>query len=99
MGDEQHRVHWNERAAYLAVLRDLKEAVIREMDLVQVGAEGSKRLGRAIDEAHEARVRYRGQCLTIKVLDTSPMAELPDLGALARKRIQAEKKSPKPKPS
>lgn len=62
MADEQHRVHWNERASYLAVLRELKEAVVREMDLVQVGAEGSTRLSQAMDEAHIARVRYRGQC-------------------------------------
>ena len=91
MADEQHRVHWGERATYLAVLRELKEAVVREMDLAQVGAEGSKRLTQAMDAAHIAKVRYRQQCM-----DASPTAPVPmDLQTF----VTPVKKSRTPKPS
>lgn len=72
MADEQYRAHWNDRAAYLSVLRELQDACLREMDLVQVGAHSSRRLSGAIDAAHIAKVRYIQQCQ-----DSSPTKPVP----------------------
>lgn len=91
MGDDQQfRVHWSDRAAYLLVLKELKEAVTREMDLVQVGAYGSRRLTEAMEAVHIAKVRYYQQCQDNSL--TRP-AEIP-VETLAKAR-----KSPSPKRS
>lgn len=60
MADEQYRVAWGDRAAYLAVLADLKRAVDRECDAVQVGAPETVRFGQMLDEIVVARGAYAG---------------------------------------
>lgn len=55
---EQFRVPWSDRAKYMAILRDLKRALDRELDAVQVGAEPTVRFGQSIMETVEARQVY-----------------------------------------
>lgn len=72
MADEQHRVSWEARAAYLSALRDLRIAVDREMDLAQVGGETPTRLPSAIRDVIEARNGYRDACTATKISPPPP---------------------------
>lgn len=63
---EEQRVTWEDRAAYLRVLNDLKRAISREQDAVQVGAAETIAFGYLIAETIAAREVYRCKVMALE---------------------------------